>query len=175
MAAKVYVFTFGSGDPRTYTGQSPTFILFFDNTGTNQTAPSISELKSGSGYYGFSYTISATQTIQFLVSGNTVGLLGSYNYIPGVIDPVMALDQQPIFGSSGGLGSLSDSFGSTSVDPTSVFGYLKRLQELWEGDSVFTASSGLWQMFNRASLGTTTLLRTKTLVNSGTSVTKTGL
>ena len=158
---------------------------------------------TASGIYGFSYLIgiSTLNPIYFLAYSATAvsSGLSSDQYITGVLDPVLATDQalgvttsnlgatilaigntvSSISGSSNGIfnsyiGSTASSFGSSSVDPTTVFGYLKRIQELLEGDQVFTASSGVWSMYNRGALGTTTLLRTKTLVNTGSGVTKSG-
>jgi hypothetical protein len=214
MAAKVYWLKFGTGDARNYSGLAPTFLQFFDNTGQTLAPPGISEIKYGgataSGAYGFSYTISATQSIYFLAFSATTLTNANDNYVTGVLDPVLAVDQAVIgvstnlrqlgatilamaatlsalsasfaaFGlsyttfSSTLVGDLNSSFGSTSTDPSTLFGYLKRMQEFLEGDQVFTASSGTWMIYNRASLGTTTLLRTKTVTNPGSQVTKTGV
>ena len=67
------------------------------------------------------------------------------------------------------LGTTASSYGSTSVDPGDVYGYLKRLQELQEGDSDFNKTTGTWQIETRGG----TLLREKTLTNSASAVTKT--
>lgn len=204
MATKVYWLKFGSGDPRTYTGLAPTFLQFFDSTGQTLAPPSIAEIKFGgataSGAYGFSYNIGITSvnSIYFLAYSATTSTVGSDAYVTGVLDPILALDgitttlnalssSQLAIGntilalstslaiSNAFIGTTASTFGTSSVDPSTVFGYLKRIQELLEGDNVFTASSGVWQMFNRASNGTTTLLRTKTVSNPGSSVTKTGI
>lgn len=68
------------------------------------------------------------------------------------------------------LGSASSSFGNTMTDPSTVFGFLMRTQELFEGDQVYTKSGGLFQMFNR---GSSTMLRQKTISDSASSTTKT--
>lgn len=211
MAAKVYWLKFGSGDPRPNTGMTPTFLQFYDSTGQTLSPPSIAEIKFGgataSGVYGFSYLIGVTtlNSIYFLAySITTVSSgLATDQYITGVLDPVLAVDQQltqqgvtlvaqgvtliaqgatiVAIGNSltsfnsGSIGSTTSSFGTTSVDPGTVFGYLKRIMENLEGDQLFTASTGVWQIYNRTGLGTTTLLRTKTLTNSGSGVTKNGL
>lgn len=67
------------------------------------------------------------------------------------------------------IGSTGDSFGTDSVDPTTLFGFMKRLQELGEGDSIYTKSTGVWAIYNR---GSTTTLRSKTITDSATTVTK---
>ena len=167
MSAKVYWLKFGSGDPRLKTGLTPTFLLFFDQTGAVQSKPSITEVVAGSGAYGFSFASSATQSIFFLASAATTFATVADGFISGVLDPVLAVDQN-----TSSIGALTDSFGTTSQDPTSLVGYVKRLQELLEGDQSFAAATGIWAMYSR---GSSTLLRDKTVVNSGSSVTKTGL
>lgn len=203
MSTKTYWLKFGSGDPRPNTGLAATFLQFYDNTGQTLAPPTISEVKYGgvtaSGVYGFSYTISATQSVYFLAYSATTLAFANDSYISGVIDPILALDQAVLgvstnlsaqgntiiaigntlpsimaFNSSF-IGSTASSFGTSSQDPTTVFGYLKRIQEFLEGDNTFTASSGQWLIYNRASLGTTTLLRTKTVINTGAVATKTGV
>jgi hypothetical protein len=73
------------------------------------------------------------------------------------------------------IGSTASSFGTSGTDPSTVFGYLKRIQELMEGDQVFFAAGGTLMLYNRTALGTTTLLRTKDVLNTGASVTKSGI
>lgn len=229
MASKVYWLKFGTGDARTNTGLLPTFLQFYDSTGQTLSPPSITEVKYGgvtnSGAYGFSYTIglSTSNSIYFLAFAATTLTTASDSYVSGVLDPVLAVDQQLTavgntaiaIGTSGQalgttavaylsalsssqlaigatilaigntlpsimafnssfIGSTASSFGTTGVDPSTVFGYLKRIQELMEGDQVFYPAGGTFLLYNRASSGTTTLLRVKDIVNSGASVNKTG-
>lgn len=229
MSAKVFWLKFGSGDSRTNTGLTPTFLQFFDSTGQTYAPPSITEIKYGgvtnSGAYGFSYLIgiSTQNSIYFLAFAATTLTTASDSYVSGVLDPVLAIDQQVsqlgstmqaigstlnaqvlgvssninILGSSqlaigntilaigntlpsimafnsSFIGSTASSFGNNSTDPSTVFGYLKRLQEIMEGDQVFFAAGGTLLIYNRTALGTTTLLRTKDVLNSGASVTKNG-
>lgn len=68
------------------------------------------------------------------------------------------------------LGATTSSFGTSTVDPGTLFGYVKRLQELLEGNAAFNKQSGIWDMYSR---GSTTLLREKTLANTSTAATKT--
>lgn len=68
------------------------------------------------------------------------------------------------------IGTTSDSFGSTSVDPTTLFGFLKRSQEFWEGNEVYTKASGLLDFYSR---GSSTLLKEKTISDTAASTTKT--
>lgn len=67
------------------------------------------------------------------------------------------------------IGTTASSFGTTSVDPGDMFGFLKRLQELQEGQASFDKSTGTWLIQTRGA----TLLRSRTLSNSASSVTKT--
>lgn len=160
MANKTYYLKFGSGDPAPYSGLFPTFTIFSAGGLTAISAPGVTELPSGSGLYQFLY--GPTQAIIFKSDGGSALSAGD-RYISGTLDPIQAVDQQ--------LGFTTDSFGTTGADPTSIWGYVKRLQEFFEGDGTFTKSTGIWQLFNR---GSSTLLRTKTLTNTTTSATKTG-
>jgi hypothetical protein len=248
MSAKVYFLKFGSGSPIANSGLTPTFLQFFDSTGTTLAPPSITEIKYGgvtaSGIYGFSYLIgiSTANPIYFLAYSVTTvsSAIVSDQYISGVLDPVIAVDQQLTaqgttlvglgtslnaisvslgaqsaslgaqgttflaFGSTllgigqtsaatgvtvtaigntllslgttlsfsfAGLGSTASSYGSTSIDPGDVFGYLKRIQELLEGDQIFSTTTSVWSMYNR---GSTTLLRNKTLATTVSNITKSG-
>lgn len=159
MANKTYYLKFGSGDPRTNTGLSPTFITFSAQGLTALTPPGITETPTGLGLYQFMY--GPTQAIVFLADGGS-NLSEGDRYITATLDPIQAVDQQ--------IGFATDSFGSTSSDPTTLWGYLKRILEFFEGDQTYTKATGILQIFNR---GSTTLLRQKTLTNTTTSATKT--
>lgn len=67
------------------------------------------------------------------------------------------------------IGTTASSFGSTGTDPGDVYGFLKRLQELQEGQASFDKTTGIWQIQTRGA----TTLRSRTLLNSASSVTKT--
>lgn len=160
MANKIYYLKFGSGDPAPYTGLFPTFTIFSAQGLTAISAPGVTEMPAGSGLYQFQYY--ATQAIIFKADGGS-GLSAGDRYISATLDPIQAVDQQ--------LGFVSDTFGSTSADPSTLWGFMKRILENFEGDATYTKATGIWQFFNR---GSTTLLRTKTLTNTTTSATKTG-
>lgn len=156
--AKTYRLQFGTGDPAPYTGLSPTLTVF--STGlTALAAPGITELPTGSGFYQFSYDPSVP--IVFKADGGAV-LSATDRYITGVLDPIQSVDEK--------IGTTSDSFGSTAVDPTTIFGYAKRNQEMLEGNASFNKSTGVWSIYSR---GSSTLLQTKTLTNTVSSATKT--
>jgi len=156
--AKLYWFKFGSGDPATRAGLSPTFILFVNPEGATLVPPGITE-PGGHGLYQFQY--GATQGMGFVLDGATTGLIDSERYLSGNVDPVDGIDEQ--------IGTTGDSFGTTATDPSTVLGFLKRSQEISEGDNLYTKSSGKWQLFNR---GSTTLLREKTIADGSASITK---
>ena len=164
MANKIYYLKFGSGNPAPYSGLSPTFTIFSAQGITALPAPGITEMPIGSGLYQFQYY--TTQAIIFLAFGGA-NLASGDQYISATLDPIQAVDQQ--------VGFITDSIGSTSIDPPSIYGYVRRFLEEFEGDQIFTKATGIWQIFNRGSLGATTLLRTKSLTNTTTSATRTGL
>lgn len=84
--AKTYLMQFGAGDPRTFTGLSPTFLIFMNmSNGATLVAPSISESLTGSGFYQFGYGV--TQPIAFLADAATTGPGTAGRYVTGQIDP----------------------------------------------------------------------------------------
>lgn len=155
--AKDYDLIFGTGNPATKTGLSPTFLVFSNFGGSLIVAPGISECPALSGHYQFTY--GPTNAIKFTIDGGSA-LSDGDRYIVGVLDPIQAVDEK--------VGTLGDSIGSTAIDPTTLIGYAKRSQEWLEGDAVFTKSTGVWNVSSRGS----TLLATKTLTNTTTSATK---
>ena len=149
---------FGSGDSSSNTGLTPTFTIFSINGVSALAAPGVTETPVSSGLYQFIY--GPTLPLVFKVDGGAA-LTSSDRYLYGVLDPIQAVDQS--------TGFLGDSFGSTSVDPTTIFGYVKRLQEFLEGNAVYAKATGLWNISSR---GSSTLLRVKTLTDTTTSSTK---
>jgi hypothetical protein len=149
----VFFLQFGSGDPSNNSGLSPTFTIFKDSAGNDITPPSIAEISS-SGIYSF--TFSPTLSIAFVCDGATTGLSSTDRYITGGLDPA--------------IGDTSALIGDSSSDPTSVFGYLKRLQELQEGDEEYTKASGVLERKDRT--GATTLV-SQTISDSTSNITKT--
>lgn len=254
MSVKTYWMEFGSGNGASFTGLTPTFILFQTAGGSTITPPGITERitgASGTGAYQFSAE-SSSFPIFFRVDGGGA-VADASRWISGVLDPVLAVDNQvtaegvtlvalgstvvgigttliaqgstitgigttllaqgstvvgigttllgigsTIFGigvtqiAEGAtilgigttllaigstliaeesiIGTLTDSFGTNSIDPTSVIGYLKRLQEFNEGNATFNKITGCWTIDSR---GSSTTLATKTLTNTATTATKT--
>ncbi len=186
--SKVYWAAFGSGNPQTYTGLAPTFISFCKFDGTTLAPPSITEPVTGQGLYAF--TLVPSFPIAFILDGATTGLTTSDRYIFGSVDPLDLVNETGqtlialgtsnialgttilsniVGGAIGGIGSTASSFGTSSVDPVDLFGYLKRIQELIEGNESFSKSTGALSMLSR---GSSQLLRTKTITNDATGVTK---
>lgn len=254
---KTYTARFGTGDPRTFSGLSPTFLIFQVATGSTVTPPGITEIPTASGLYYWNW--GTTTPIAFLLDGLTTSL-GSGRYVTGQLDPADRSDEYGntliAFGSSlvalgnsaialgvsnvalgsshvaqgntmialgtsiyaleqtlgstlvgigntaialgttsvalgitnvaigsslsatsvtivvsvAGIGTAGSTFGGMGTDPVDLFGYVKRLQELFEGNSTFTKATGNWALSSR---GSSAALASKTIINTSTTVTKT--
>lgn len=177
--AKNYVVQFGSGNPSSLTGLTPTFIVFRAVPGGGLTTPpAIAEVAS-TGLYTFSYE--PVGGVAFVIDGGAA-ITSVARYVAGNLDPVDAVDER-IATLTGNVSTLSafvpsigttaDSFGSTLTDPSTVLGYLKRLLEFNEGNSIFSKASGTWQIFARGNAtGASTGLIQKSVVDSGAVITK---
>lgn len=197
--AKNYLLQFGSGNPANKAGLAPTFIVFKTTPGgTDATPPGITQLPIATGLYYFTYgptnsisfvvdgattglssqeryisglldpidavdeqltAVNATMISNFVTIGTTLVAIGnSLSVLGGSFVNFGAL-----------LGTTGSTFGGISVEPTTIFGYLKRSQEFMEGNSTFTKASGFWNIYSR---GSSNLLATKTLADTSTQVTK---
>lgn len=194
---KSYTVQFGSGNPQGFTGLAPTFLTFYNlATGTTNAPPSIAETIAGkTGIYTFQY--GTTQPISFLLDAATTSPGPNGRYVAGQLDPsdradeygntliayglttismltAIGLSMGTFGGSLGALGLLigdtSSSYGSTSIDPTTVFGFLKRAQEISEGNETYTKSTGYLDYYPRAA---STLLRQKLISDTTSETTKT--
>ena len=67
------------------------------------------------------------------------------------------------------IGSTASSYGSTSVDPVDLYGFLKRARELSEGNQIYTKATGILDMYVRSGV---TLLIEKTITDTSTTTTK---
>ncbi len=157
---KTYTLQFGSGDSRLNSGLTPTFLIYYSpSMGATISPPGITEMLVGSGFYNFS--AGTTATIEFLAySGGSLSATDAY--IKGVLDPVLAVDQQ--------IGQSTDSFGSTGTDPSTLFGHARRRFEWDEGTASFNKLTSTWDVYSR---GSSTLLMEKTLSNSSSLASKT--
>jgi hypothetical protein len=156
---KNYWISFGASDPRTYTGLSPTFIMYFNQLGSTLSPPGITEILVGSGFYRFQASIGWSQSVAFLVDGGASA--SSARYVRGTLDSSDSLDLT--------IGYTASSFGDTLVEPGDIFGSVKRNRENLEGNSGFLKSSGQWSIYSR---GFSTLLTVKTLTQDTTGITK---
>jgi len=150
--AKTYFFSFGSGAASSYSGLSPTFIIFHEYGVTALTPPGVTETPAGSGFYQFTY--GPTTPIVFEIDGTASITNASDRYIKGALDPIQVVDER--------IGTVADTIGTTNVDPTTIFGYEKRAQEFFEGDKVYTKATGVWQNNTRGG----TLIVQKQLTNT---------
>lgn len=154
-----YFLVFGQGDPSQNSGLAPTFTVFQNPSGGSTTPPSISELNS-TGIYTFNYAPKGP--IAFVVDGATTGLASSDRYIRGALD--LGDENNNL-----NFGSISDSIGDDSTDPTTLFGFILRIREWLEGDSTYNKANGQWAVKERSGV---TTLQTKTIVDNGSTVTK---
>ncbi len=157
---KNYLLKFGGGNPASFAGLSPTFILF--EIGPTLpwaavTPPGITEISTASGLYTFAYQ--ATLPIAFVADGGAA-LASTDRYVTGILDPIQAVDKY--------VGFPADSIGSTGVDPSTLFGYAGRNQEFEEGLAYFDKTTGTWLIKTRG--GTT--FQSRVLTNASGSVTK---
>lgn len=157
--AKLYGLRFGTTKASNFTGLTPTFTIFSSLGLTAMTPPGVTELPAGSGLYQFSY--SPSLTIFFECDGGSI-LATTDRYLYGTLDPIQAVDEK--------VGTINDSYGSTNVDPTTLFGHAKRRQEFDEGNANFNKTTAVWSIYSR---GSTTLLATKNLTNDSSAATKT--
>lgn len=158
--AKTYWLTWKLADGSLFSNASPTFVLLQDESGSTATPPGVTQLISGTGAYQFSFAGSTLSYFFRVDGGASLGV--DRRYIDGVLDPLDTIDQK--------IGTLADSIGSTSADPSTIFGYVKRLQELHEGNATYIKSTGIWTLSSR---GSSTVLREKALTNDSVSATKT--
>jgi hypothetical protein len=183
---KTYWLKFGSVSASSYTGLFPTMTIFNSLGITALAAPGITEIPAASGLYRFQYD--PTTSIAFQCDGGAT-LTNSIRYIVGSIDPNDKVDEditslgssvsaigQTLLGLGSTvisfnefLGTTASSFGSTAIDPVTVFGAVKRLQEILEGNATFSKTTGTWNIYSR---GASTLLRVKTLTDGQTSTSK---
>lgn len=114
---------------------------------------------------GTTLTAIGTTGVAIGTSGIAIGTSGIaigttiLSYLSGTSSPILVA-----------IGSTASSFGSTSSDPVDIFGYLKRIHENFEGNQTFIKTSGALSVYSR---GSSTLLTTKTIANSVSTVIKT--
>lgn len=100
------------------------------------------------------------------VMGSSLNVMGSTLFGIGSTVTGIGNTLAGMVGASGFLtllGDTSSSFGSTSVNPTTVFGFLKRSQEYAEGNRTYAKASGVLDYYSR---GSSTLLIEKTITDN---------
>ena len=102
-----------------------------------------------------------TTTISYL-SNQSTGFTGIANSLIGLGNSLSTIGLA--------IGTTASSYGSTSVDPVDIYGFLKRNQEMTEGNKTYTKATGLLDYFIR---GGATLLREKTVSDTSTNTTTT--
>jgi hypothetical protein len=180
--------TFGSGYPATFTGLKPTFLIFYDYTtgATIQPPVGITEAPQGWGIYYFQY--GATHPISFVADAATTSPGAIGRYVRGQIDPADRTDEYgntslaysvsilaafsgtSFFVNIAGLGSTLSSIGGISGDPGDLFGYVKRMCELFQGQQQFNKSTGSYLLYDRTGA---TLIKSSVVTNSATLVQRT--
>lgn len=146
------------------------FTLDGATTGLANSDRYVSGILEAQDQFGITLAAIGTSLTAF---GNTAIAIGNSGIALGVShiaqgNTLIALGQSSALFSF--IGSTASSFGSTSLDPVDLFGFLKRAQEINEGNETFTKSSGLLDFYSR---GSSTLLREKTIIDSTTTTTKT--
>lgn len=131
--------------------------------GTSNVALGTSNIAQGNTLFGFGVSNIALGTSNAAI-GSTIYGYGVSIYALGI--SIYALGLSTVIN----IGTTASSFGSTSTDPSDLFGYMKRVLENLEGNNTFIKSSGELDIYSR---GSSTLLRVKTVTNSVSTVIKT--
>lgn len=135
-----------------------TSIATTQAVGTTVIAMGSTLVAIGNTAIGFGTTVLAQLTnegVTLVAIGNTLAAIGAINASLTV--------------SIAGIGSTASSFGDSTTDPGTLFGYMKRIQENLEGNNSFFKYTGVLDIYSR---GSTTLLAAKTIANSVSMVVK---
>jgi len=176
-------YIFGSLDPADRIDEYGTTIIAI---GTSQIAQGVSILAQGVSMLAFGASNLAIGTSVFALGTTNLALgftnlaygvsnfaLGTSIYAQGstILGYGVSIYAQGVTNAAGfsNIGTIGSTFGGVSSDPQDLFGYLKRLQEVLEGNASFDKSAGTWSLYSR---GASMLLRSKTLTNDTIGVTK---
>ncbi len=119
----------------------------------------------GFGVSGFAQGVSlSAQNVSLLAYGSSLTAQGNSLFALGTTSTAYAI------ANGLAIGSTASSYGSTSVDPVDLYGYLKRARELAEGNQIYTKATGLLDLYVR---GGATLLIEKTISDTSTTTSKT--
>jgi hypothetical protein len=103
---------------------------------------------TGVGYGASNFLLLNNMGTTLVGAGNTISFLG---------------------GALAGIGDTSSPYGSSAQDPSTLFGYAKRIVEFLEGNSIYTKATGGLTFSSRNSA---TLLASKTVSDTTTTTTK---
>lgn len=159
MSEVTYYLKFGSGEPSNNTGLSPSFTVFQNVAGGATTAPGITEIAS-TGIYYFQYE--PFGSISFVADGVSASLSSADRYIVGSLEESDRTQQS--------VGLLSDVIGDNSTDPSTLFGYIKRIKNWLEGDTIYNKTTGNLSTYDVSGV---TQLGSQTISSSGSTVSKT--
>lgn len=141
------------------TAQGVSILAF----GVSLTAQNVTLTAIGFSSLVYGTSLFALGTTGVALGTSTIALLGNFgSTLTGIGNSSLALGNF--------IGSTASSFGSTSVDPVDLFGFMKRAQEIAEGNQVYTKSTGLLDFYSR---GSSTLLREKTISDTSSQTSKT--
>lgn len=135
------------GNMADYTGQGCSLVYFFP-AGVSTAGPAVSEIP-GTGIYYFDWDANGAIAYTARLSSDHYQNIVDFTY-------------------QDALGITSSSYGSTMI-PDTVMGYLKRTQEILEGDQVWDKALKTQSISTR---GSTTLIAVKTVTLSSTGVVK---
>ena len=155
----IYYFTYGATTNNTFvvdgftTGLGTARYIMGGISPTDDTGATISAMGVTLAAVGASLSVMGGSMVAI---GNTLVAIGATS---GGIGSSLAVL----------IGTTASSFGNTSTDPATLFGYLKRLQEFNEGNAVFNKATFAWDIYSR---GSSTQLAAKALADGATTVTK---
>lgn len=128
--------------------------------GTTNFALGTTAVALGTTAVSWGSAIGATQVAEgatIVAIGNT--LLGIGNTVSAIGPSLYAL-----------IGTTASLIGDNVTDPSTLFGYMKRVNELVQGQETFTKGTGVLDMYDRTGA---TLLNERTITNSASTVIKT--
>lgn len=135
-----------------------TFGVTLNAIGTTQVAMGSTLIGFGNSFVVFSSTFTALNSSFVAVSATLAGMAST-----------LAAMGVTLGGLEASIGSTASSFGTDASDPTTLFGFMKRIQELNEGAQTYTKASGALALYSR---GASQLLRQLTVSDTATLTTK---
>lgn len=173
-ATGIYAFAWGTTTPIAFLIDGFTTSLGAQRYITNSIDPADSINETGASIIAQGNTLIALGTTNVALGISNIAL-GTTNVALGTSILAISVTILSSIGSGatlvGLIGSLGSTFGGQSTDPIDLFGYMKRFQELMEGDNYYFKATGALDLYSR---GSSTLLRIKSIANSISTVIKTG-